>query len=82
MVKLRSRQAVQMSPDVVVYIVDNREDTPKTVDLRVVAVEFGYYEDDGSEDQGKRQAHHQRVGREIDVQQCLAIVDALHDPER
>jgi hypothetical protein len=39
-VNLRSGQAIQVSPEVVVYIVDDREDTPQAVDLRVVAVEL------------------------------------------
>jgi len=39
-VNLRSGQAIQVSPQVVVYIVDDREDTPQAVDLRVVAVEL------------------------------------------
>lgn len=39
-VNLCSRQAIQVSPEVVVYIVDDRKDTPQAVDLRVVAVEL------------------------------------------
>ena len=71
-----------MRPNIVVHVVDNGEDAPQTVDLRVVAVDLGHYQDDGCQEQRKRQAQHQRVRRDIDVQQCLAVVDALDDPVR
>lgn len=69
-----------MRPDVVVYIVDDGQDTPQTVDLRVVAVELRHHEDDGCHEQRKCQAQHQRVRRGVDIEQCLAVVDALNNP--
>jgi hypothetical protein len=39
-VNLRSGQAIQVSPEVVVHIVDDGKNTPQAVDLRVVPVEL------------------------------------------
>lgn len=39
-INLCGGQAVQVSPEVVVYIVNDRKDAPQAVDLRVVAIDL------------------------------------------
>lgn len=53
---LRSGEAIQMRPDIVMHIVDNGQHTPQAVDLRVIAIEFGDHKDDGCHEQRECQA--------------------------
>lgn len=57
-----------MRPNIVVDVVDDGKNTPQTVDLRVVAVDFGDYQDDRRHEERKCQTQHERIRRGIDVQ--------------
>lgn len=72
-------QAIDVGPHIIMHVVDDGQDTPEPVHLRVVAIDLRHGEDDGRYKQRKGQRCHQRIGRGIDGLQRLQVGDVCGD---
>jgi hypothetical protein len=82
MIQTVCRQSIEVCPYSVVYIVEGGDDAPQAIDLGVVLVDLGDYEDEGREKQRDGERRDEGVRREVDILEPLQVGDVGGNPIR